>query len=554
MPVRPSRITTRLGIGVLLALLLAAAPAGAATGPTGRVLVLLKAGTPMPAARGEIQRSGGRVAGPVVPELGLVTLRPVVPLTAAAVAAALRATGLFASVELEHGFAPRALPDDPALTLEETDFAAPAGLPLQWAPARSGFTEAWDVTRGKGAVVAVIDTGVQRDHPDLRGKVADALDMTDGSTGSAATDEDGHGTHVASLACAATDDGHGIAGAGWDCRVLALKTDLTDASVAQALVTAATSGAHAATMSFGDDGSSPSAVVKAAVEFAARRDVVLVAAAADEPTREQGEPANLLQPSGTGSAIDEGIGLSVTAATLGGVRASFAGYGSQISLAAYGVLTIDDEGTRGLIGAYPRAETPRESPPGIPCDCRAAVGRDERYAFLAGTSQAVPLVAAAAALLRTQQPALTGAQVVRRLKQTARRDGGWSEDLGWGLLDAGAALGAGPADTRPPSSRIRRADAYGDTVALELRGSDSGSGIRRFEIYRAGRRPRLIARTRRREVRVPLGAVAGRGLYSVATDRAGNREAAPARPDVRISGVPGRPQPCIAAVRAEAAC
>ncbi len=168
----------------------------------------------------------------------------------------------------------------------------PAGTPLQWPLLRERFPRAWQLVDGAKALVGVIDTGVDASHPDLAPQIAQLVDQQQTlARGPAGTDEEGHGTHVASLACAATGNAIGIAGAGGGCRLLVEKTDLSDGSIAAAIVDATDRGAHAINMSFGDDGSRPaSAAIQRALRYAANRDVVLVAAAADEPVREQGDP------------------------------------------------------------------------------------------------------------------------------------------------------------------------------------------------------------------------------------------------------------------------
>ena len=519
----------RRAVGLALTLALTALPAGAHADPTGRVLV--SASTPGAyAARAET----------AIPQLGVVALRPPAGVTPRALVRRLRADPRVRYAELEHRFELRYEPNDPALHALE-----PAGtdnLGLQWALERQNFPAAWDATRGEQALVAVIDTGIDGTHPDLDGKLAQALDFDDTSQDSATVDRDGHGTHVASLACAATDNGIGIAGAGFGCRLLVIKSDLTDGSVARAIVAAADAGAHAINMSFGDDGGHPSQAIADAVQYALDRDVVLVAAAADQPVEEQGEPANLLEPSGRG--------LSVTAADGTDARAQFAGRGPQVSLAAYGALRSDPESDRGLFALYPATLTPREQPTVIPpdpgCRCRASFADDDRYAFLAGTSMAAPHVAAVAAMMRALNPDVTAEEVVRLVKETARRPAGSGRDpdLGWGILDAGAAVGAARrVDRTAPVSRalaVRHA-RRSRTVVVRWRGSDPApdgllaSGVARYEVYRAvGRgRPRRIASTpaTRRRVRVRPGRYA---FFTVAVDRAGNREPAPARPDARV--------------------
>src|SRR5439155_18613189 len=108
----------------------------------------------------------------------------------------------------------RAVPNDPALSTAEP---AANNASVQWAPQLEGMPRAWDITHGDGALVADIDTGVDGGHPDIAGKIAAAVDLdTNPNDGPATTDESGHGTHVASLACAGTDNGVGMAGVGYN--------------------------------------------------------------------------------------------------------------------------------------------------------------------------------------------------------------------------------------------------------------------------------------------------------------------------------------------------
>ena len=523
-----------------------AAPAAAA-GRTGRIVVTLREDAP---PRAVAARTGVTRAAPAIPRLRAIVVRPAGGAGLRAALARLRADPRVLRAEPESRFELRYEPDDPALAAAEPDAGAAAGTTLQWYVRRHGFPRAWEHARGRGATVAVIDTGVDGGHPDLAGKVDRALDFDDDSSAPATEDADGHGTHVASLACAGTDNDIGIAGAGFDCRLIVIRSDLTDSSVARGIVAAADAGAHALNMSFGDDGGTHSQIVEDAIAYAVARDVVLVAAAADEPVEEQGEPANLLQPTGTGPDIAAGRGLSVTAAQMDDRRATFAGRGSQISLAAYGALRSTPTGARGLFALYPRATTPRERPtlvpPSVGCDCRATLDGESHYAFLPGTSMAAPQVAAAAALVGRLNPDLSGLEVVRILKRAARRPAGtgWDPELGWGILDAGAAVGAARrVDRRPPTSRAT-ARRRGRTLVVRWRGRDPApaplvaSGIRRYELHRSvgGRPYRRIASTRRRSLRQRLRPGRAYAYATAAVDRAGNREPLPARPDVRVRG------------------
>jgi serine protease len=541
-----------LGAAAALAGLSAAAPAQAA--PTGRALVLLeRAGGPRAqasVARAFLARAGARRTGPQVPEIGLVTVAGPAGRSYDAFARALRADPAVASVQPEGRMELRATVNDPALRRAEVNAGTPPGTTQQWPAVRQRFERAWDFTSGAGALVGVIDTGVDGTHPELSGKVFAAVDQ-DSTNDDPATDQEGHGTHVASLACAETNNGVGIAGAGRDCRLIVEKTDLSDASIAAAIVDATNRGALAINMSFGDDGSRPPVqAIVAAIDYAYARNVVLVGAAADENVAEQGQPPNLLQPTGTGPDPNAGKGLTVTASTFAD-RNPGAGQGTQISLAAAGAFANFDDGSGppGLLGVAPAGRASRLDGD-IPlltnaCGCRTA-SEGATFAYLQGTSMAAPQVAAIAALMRRLNPDATAADVIRRLKQTARRPAGaWTPELGWGILDAGAALEAiSVLDRRAPASRAR---AVRSTRARRFRlrwtAADPAppgvraSGVRTVELWRAprGGAYRRIGRyTRARSALVRGAPGRSYSFVTVAIDAAGNREAPPPRPDVSV--------------------
>jgi subtilisin family serine protease len=536
----------------LAGLVLATPAAGAAE--TGRLLVSLQ-----PAASGRahaaaavavIARAGARRAAPSVPQIGLVVVRPTAGASLRALARRLRADPRVRAVSVEHRATLRKVPNDPALAAPETAPGTPPNTPVEWWPQREGFPQAWDITTGANSLVGVIDTGADANHPDLAGKIRRAEDLdANASHGPGTTDEVGHGTHVASIACGAADNGVGMVGAGYDCGLLIEKSDLSDGSVARAIVSSADAGADAINMSFGTDGraQAPQPIADA-LDYAYNRGVVLVAAAADDAVEEQGDPANHLQPTGTGPSLDVGRGLVVTAATAADRRASYAGFGSQISIAAYG--TIDERtGPPGLLGAFPAQQTELERasvvPPSTPCRCRTTFQGDDRYAYLQGTSMAAPQVAATGALVRKLNPDLPVARVLQLIKQTARRAAGtgWSPDLGWGILDAGAAVDAARnIDLRPPVATVRAPSRTRNrSILLRLRGTDAGppgviaSGVDKFLVYRSidGRKPVKIAVTRKSRLRMRGRAGAVYSFYAQAVDKAGNVQPFPAKPSAR---------------------
>ena len=542
-------------LAVLAAALLFAPAAAQAGEPTGRLLVTLDAPqsklaartTAALLARADLGRDGAQA-----PQIGLVSVRPVAGLALGALAATLRRLPGVRDVDVEHRATLRLIPNDPAISAPETAAGTPAGTPVAWWVPRIGLPAAWDVAKGDGATVAVIDTGADGGHPDLQGKIAEAID-NDAITGHgpATSDENGHGTHVASLACAAGDNGVGSVGSGLNCKLLIFKSDLSDGSIAASIVQAVDRGADAVNMSFGSDDAAAPQAIRDAVDYANSKGVILVAAGDDQPVEEQGYPSNLLQPTGTGPDLAVSRGLTVTAANFAGQRASFAGRGSQISLAAPGAFETGG-GPPGIFSNFPGNSTELEAGgslliPGRDCRCRRTFEGDSRYAYLQGTSMAAPIVAGVAAMARELNPDATAADVIRALKESATRPAGsgWGPELGWGIIDAAAAVNTVRAiDRRPPESKLtgRTRVRSARSVTLKLTGADNAtaglqpSGLDVYEVFRSANRGayRRIKRTRKPSYKLNVKPGSLYRFYTVAVDEAGNREAAPAKPDLSL--------------------
>ncbi|KQY47503.1 hypothetical protein ASD18_09320 [Cellulomonas sp. Root137] len=270
---------------------------------------------------------------------------------------------------------------------------------------------AWDVSRGTGTVIAVLDTGIRASHEDLAGRViVPGYNAIDGS--SDVDDDQGHGTLVAGIAAARGNNGVGLAGAAWDASVLPVKVlDENgygfDSDVAEGITWAADHGATVINMSLAGPDTSPA--ILAAMQYAVAKKVVVVAAAGNDGSSVPHYPAAY-------AAEVPGV-LSVAATDDYGTRAGFSNWGDSISLAAPGV---------DVVGA--------------------SAALDTWYSLGTGTSMASPLVAGAAALLRQAKPGWTAAQVADALVASARDAGPRGRDpyYGAGVLDVSAAFGQTP--------------------------------------------------------------------------------------------------------------
>ncbi|MBW3658324.1 MAG: S8 family serine peptidase [Actinobacteria bacterium] len=318
-----------------------------------------------------------------------------------------------------------ASPDDPWYGPDGP--AAPTG---QWSLRRVGLERARAVTTGDGVRVAIIDSGFDGRHPDLVGRaiaVRDYVPTRDGRTGvaldrSGDTDLGGHGTFVASVVAAATDDGAGMAALAPGARLLVARVFdaegcASDGAVVEAMAWATASGAVALNLSLGGPGTS--AVLEAAGIDAFSRGTLPVAAAGN-----------------SGGSLLEYPGA----------------YAAYLSVAATGYIdphSPDEDpvapystGNAGVDLAAPggsnRSSLPSHDVLGA-CWVSSAVGRG--YCREAGTSFAAPHVTAAIALVRSLDPQRTAIGTEQALEDTAR--------------DIRTATGTGPGrDDRTGAGRI----------------------------------------------------------------------------------------------------
>jgi subtilisin family serine protease len=451
-------------------------------------------------------------------------------------------------------------PNDPAFLHHDPN--APLGDFAQWNLAFAGFPRAWELGKGEGGEVAVLDSGAYTAHPDLAGRISGAVNCaTLTCLGTDVSDTNGHGTHVSGLACADSDSGYGIASGGFDCSLYVVKLDpgLTYASVINGIYAAADHGSDAINMSF--SGGGPDNELRQALDYAWARGSVPVSAGENEPTPSAGNnhPAQYVQPEGTGPNIDAGHGLVVTSAKHSGARSAWAQRTAGVSVAAFGSATdAVSGGQQGILSTWP-PETPEpeldttfenHSPPD---PVRTSLFGDDRYAYLAGTSMATPQVAGLVALIRAARPAMAAAKVVRLVKLTASGCGSYGEGLGWGRINADVALGAAlDRDLDAPASSVRSARASRKArsagagrvrVKLRLRRLDAScskelpqAGLKSVTVFASvnGGSYKRLRKTRAKSF-VFLARKGRRyRFYSVGTDRAGNREPAPDQPDAKL--------------------
>lgn len=164
---------------------------------------------------------------------------------------------------------------------------------------------AWDITTGSSAVtVAVLDTGVNANHPDLAGRVLPGQDFFRGGTDT--SDPVGHGTHIAGIIAASGDNGIGIAGMCWQCKILPVRVGddrgLSDDAITNGIRWAVDNGARILNLSFGGTSDSPS--IHEAIKYAVQKNVLVVAAAGNEA--DEGNPVEYP------AAYDEVIAVGAT--------------------------------------------------------------------------------------------------------------------------------------------------------------------------------------------------------------------------------------------------
>jgi thermitase len=231
-------------------------------------------------------------------------------------------------------------------------------FPYQYNLPKINAPAAWDISQSNSSVkIAIIDTGVQLNHPELAGKLLPGYDYVDYDN--IPEDGNGHGTHVAGIAASITNNGVGIAGVAplasiVPLRVLDNNGQGTTGNVGNGLVYAANNGIQVVNLSLG--GPTGEAFLQAAVQYAWDRGAVIIAAAGNDNTSYPIVPASYPNV------------IAVASTNPSDLKSNFSNYGSWVDMAAPG---------DNILSTY--------------------LGGS--YAYLSGTSMAAPHVAGVAALL-----------------------------------------------------------------------------------------------------------------------------------------------------------
>ncbi|MDQ0733059.1 S8 family serine peptidase [Arthrobacter sp. B1I2] len=268
--------------------------------------------------------------------------------------------------------------------------------------------EAWAVTTGTGMRVAVLDSGVAMDNPDITPKVVARTNFT---TSRSNDDNYGHGTHVAGIVAATANNGIGVAGVCPACSILAGKilsdTGMGSSSgLANGINWAVKNGAHVINMSLAVGAST---TLETAVNNAWNAGVVLVAAAGN------GGNTGMVYPGAYSHVI------AVGATDNNDKKASFSTYGTWVDVAAPGV---------SVFSTFPnhRFTLARE------------YNRSQGYDIGSGTSMASPIVAAVAALARSAHPGFTNLDIRAKVESTTDTVGVIGTDWAHGRVNADRAV------------------------------------------------------------------------------------------------------------------
>lgn len=326
-----------------------------------------------------------------------------------------------------------AVPCAPIATTYESAGPATGAVPndpllgKQWGLTQIKASGAWNRGAfGAGATIAIVDTGVDQNHPDLKDKLLPGANFVSGeSCDPGAQDLNGHGTHVAGIAAASANNGIGVAGTAPQAKILPVRVldaagEGTSEDISKGIQWAADQGAQVINLSLGNDIPLASVVgLQDAVDYAWSKGAVIVAAAGNSTSPLCGSPASASRAICVAATDSSGFPSYYSNFPLrldGGVAVRAPGGDAS------GDCTTDIWSTYWPGASGADAET---CPP-------------KGYEPLAGTSMSAPFVSGIAALLRGA--GLSNQQVLDCLKKTSSNGGSYDPIFGYGIVSAEAAV------------------------------------------------------------------------------------------------------------------
>ncbi len=319
------------------------------------------------------------------------------------------------------------------------------GAKSQWSLAYTQSSSVWQqISQKKTVNVAVVDTGVDYNHPDLKNRVRKDLGYDFVNNDHDPMDDNGHGTHVAGIIAAEANNNEGIVGITGTLEVNIIPVKVLDRdgmgqtdAIARGIEYAADQGADIINLSLGGEGEDPD--IAGAVKYALNKGAFVVAAAGnDSRSCDQYTPAGLADV------------YTIAASNLLNRKAVFSNYGDSVDIAAPGVK---------ILSTVPGGE----------------------YEAWDGTSMAAPVVSGIAAMLKAQDPELDIQKLASILNQSAKdvMEAGKDQKTGYGIIDAANAYalstGAAPVQNTAPSIPINRMISNEQGRLLERLGQITGS-------------------------------------------------------------------------------
>ncbi|MHB8747461.1 MAG: S8 family serine peptidase [Gammaproteobacteria bacterium] len=304
---------------------------------------------------------------------------------------------------------------DPSVEFAEVDRRVPVQVTTAndpyyanaWHLAKIGAPTAWDTAKGDGVIVAIIDSGVDSTHPDLAGKLVPGWNLYDNNSNT--SDVYGHGTEVAGVVGALSNNSLGVTSVAWNTKLMPVRVSMSDGSaylstIANGITWAADHGANIANCSFAT--LTGSSTIQNAANYMRSKGGIVVVAAGNYGTLDS-------TPNTTAM-------ISVSATDSRDALTSWSSYGPYVDVAAPG----------------------------------AGIGTTTNgggYAAVSGTSFSSPMTAAVLALEKSANPALSNTQLESILESTAVDLGtpGYDYYFGYGRINAAAAVATVITNTTP---------------------------------------------------------------------------------------------------------